>query len=283
MLNDDVAAPPRDHSLESRTRDRVLRVLSEDGPLTASALAERLDLTDTAIRRHLENLLTDGLIEPHDAAAARRTRGRPARSWVVSASGHQALASDYDHLAGQALRFLAETAGQQAVTAFAERRVAELEQRYAAQLAQAGGDRAAKVEVLVEALNKQGFAASARPVGAVGPPTGPAGATRGGLTGIQVCQGHCPVGHVAAEFPQFCDAETEAFSRMLGVHVQRLATLAHGDHVCTTFVPTTTTTFAPTTTTNPGGTSVRPAARTTASGTTAPGHHRTPTQERSAR
>ena len=42
----------------------------------------------------------------------------------------------------------------------------------------------------------------------------------------------------AREFPQFCDAETDAFSRLLGVHVQRLATLAHGDHVCTTFVPT---------------------------------------------
>jgi len=45
------------------------------------------------------------------------------------------------------------------------------------------------------------------------------------------------VQHVAAEFPEFCDAETEAFSELLGVHVQRLATLAQGDHVCTTFVP----------------------------------------------
>ena len=44
--------------------------------------------------------------------------------------------------------------------------------------------------------------------------------------------------HAAREFPQFCDAETDAFSRLLGVHVQRLATLAHGDHVCTTFIPT---------------------------------------------
>jgi predicted ArsR family transcriptional regulator len=58
------------------------------------------------------------------------------------------------------------------------------------------------------------------------------------LTGIQLCQGHCPVQHAAREFPQFCDAETDAFSRLLGVHVQRLATLAHGDHVCTTFIPT---------------------------------------------
>ena len=72
-------------------------------------------------------------------------------------------------------------------------------------------------------------------------PFGELGAGQGPLTGIQLCQGPCPVQHVAAEFPQFCEAETEAFSRLLGVHVQRLATLAHGDHVCTTFVPPPTT------------------------------------------
>jgi predicted ArsR family transcriptional regulator len=35
-----------------------------------------------------------------------------------------------------------------------------------------------------------------------------------------------------------CEAETEAFSKILGTHVQRLATIADGDGVCTTFVPT---------------------------------------------
>jgi predicted ArsR family transcriptional regulator len=79
-------------------------------------------------------------------------------------------------------------------------------------------------------MTQDGFAASARPVGT------------GGLTGVQLCQGHCPVGRVAEEFPQFCDAETEAISRLLGVHVQRLATLAGGAHVCTTFIPTTAVT-----------------------------------------
>jgi predicted ArsR family transcriptional regulator len=41
---------------------------------------------------------------------------------------------------------------------------------------------------------------------------------------------------VAAEFPQLCEAETEAFSRLLGTPVQRLATIAHGDGICTTHV-----------------------------------------------
>jgi hypothetical protein len=41
---------------------------------------------------------------------------------------------------------------------------------------------------------------------------------------------------VAAKFPQLCEAETEAFGRLLGTPVQRLATIAHGDGICTTHV-----------------------------------------------
>jgi predicted ArsR family transcriptional regulator len=54
--------------------------------------------------------------------------------------------------------------------------------------------------------------------------------------GQQLCQHHCPVAHVAAEFPQLCEAETEAFARLLGTPVQRLATIAHGDGICTTHI-----------------------------------------------
>ena len=42
---------------------------------------------------------------------------------------------------------------------------------------------------------------------------------------------------MAAEFPQLCEAETQVISRLVGTHVQRLATIAHGDGVCTTHIP----------------------------------------------
>jgi predicted ArsR family transcriptional regulator len=218
-------------AVESRTRDRVLRVVSQEGPVSIPSLVDRLALTETGVRRHVENLAADGLVEARDAAGPRR-RGRPARAWVLTDRGHQALASDYDHLAGEALRFLRDTAGEEAVHAFAEHRVAALEHRVAERVGAAGDDPEERTEALVEALNAEGYSASARPVGTEGVPSA--------LTGVQLCQGHCPVQHVASEFPELCEAETEAFSRLLGVHVQRLATLAHGDHVCTTFVPTPT-------------------------------------------
>ena len=58
-----------------------------------------------------------------------------------------------------------------------------------------------------------------------------------GTFAVQLCQGHCPVRDVAGQFTELCDAETQAFARLIGVPVQRLATLAGGDHVCTTHVP----------------------------------------------
>jgi len=229
------AAP---HVLEARTRDRVRQAISEDGPLTAAALASRLGLTPAAVRRHLDLLIEKGAIEEHEAGTpAARRRGRPARAYVLSEAGHLGMDSDYDDVATSALRFLAQQAGKEAVGEFARERIAEFEQRYAAEISAAGDDVASRAEVLAAALTANGFAASNRPV-RTGTP----------LAGVQLCQGHCPVQHVAAEFPQFCDAETDAFSRLLGVHVQRLATLAHGEHVCTTFIPLSATALSTTAT-----------------------------------
>ena len=213
---------------EQRTRERVLAAVSEHGPVTAAEVGRLLGLTPAAVRRHLDALADRGAVEEHDPGATQtRGRGRPARAYVVSERGHGSLPADYDELAVQALRYLATHGGPDAVAAFAHERVGGLESKYASRLAAAGDDLHARAELLVEAMTEDGFAASARPVGA------------GALAGVQLCQGHCPVGRVAEEFPQFCDAETEAISRLLGVHVQRLATLAGGAHVCTTFVPTT--------------------------------------------
>ena len=100
-------------------------------------------------------------------------------------------------------------------------------------------------QALADALSQDGYAAAAGPAPAPGNPVlGNAGA---GMTkaaavvdnGEQICQHHCPVAHVAAEFPQLCEAETEAFGRLLGTPVRRLATIAHGDGICTTHVTST--------------------------------------------
>jgi predicted ArsR family transcriptional regulator len=233
-------AHPRAGAAESRTRDRVARTVLEHGPVTAAEVACRLGVTPAAVRRHLDALEADGLVQAHEPRpTASRGRGRPARAYVLTDAGHASMTTGYDDLAASAMAFLAEQLGPQAVEAFAARRVGELEQRYAPMVERAGENVDARAEALAEALAQDGYAASTRPV------RGPAGDA-----GIQLCQGHCPVQHVAARFPQLCEAETEVFSRLLGVHVQRLATLARGAHVCTTHVPARAAGATPSTSTS---------------------------------
>lgn len=215
---------------ERRTRNRVARSILDHGPSTAADLAERLGLTQAAVRRHLDALVAENVVEPREQRVyGQRGRGRPARSFALTDCGRDAFDQAYDALAADALRWIAESAGggtegQAAVSAFARARVAAQAERYRAAVEAAAPED--RTRALARALSADGYAAT---TAATNSDSGPAGE--------QLCQHHCPVAHTAQQFPELCEAEAEVFSRLLGTHVQRLATIAHGDGVCTTFVP----------------------------------------------
>jgi predicted ArsR family transcriptional regulator len=207
---------------DGRTRDRVAQLLLERGAATAAQLGEQLGLSPAAIRKHLDAMLADRLVETREVRSNRpRGRGRPAKAFVLTAAARESFPHFYDGIATAALRWIAENGGSAAVSAFAADQVSALEERCRAALQEAGDDPIARAEALAEALTAEGYAANATAI----------------ASGGQLCQHHCPVAHVAAEFPQLCDAETEVISRLIGTHVQRLATIAHGDGVCTTHIP----------------------------------------------
>jgi predicted ArsR family transcriptional regulator len=209
---------------DAPTRERVARAILELGPSTAATLARRLDLTPAAVRRHLDHMTAEGTLEAREPRVyGSRGRGRPARVFAITQAGRDRFDQQYDDLALQALRFLRETGGNGAVMDFARRRMAGLERRYGK--VAAAEPQLARSQALARAMTQDGYAASVRQ----------------GPVGEQLCQQHCPVSHVAQEFPELCEAETEVISKVLGRHVQRLATIAHGDGVCTTCIPPTST------------------------------------------
>ncbi len=218
-----VTAPGARHGApvgDAPTRERVARSILENGPSTAAALAERLELTPAAVRRHIDHMIIERSVEAREPRVyGARARGRPAKVFALTEAGRDKFDQQYDDLAVQALRFLAETGGDEAVLQFARRRLAGLEAHHA-EIVAAQPD-LSPAEALAEALTDGGYAASVRQ----------------GPVGEQLCQQHCPVSHVAHEFPQLCEAETEVIGKLLGRHVQRLATIAHGDGVCTTCIP----------------------------------------------
>ena len=188
---------------DHRTRDRLAEHLLHSGGATVTELAETLGVSPAGVRRHLEAMLADGDVTSRERPVrGHRGRGRPARIFQLTERAR--------------LR-----RGTHTYDDFAAQRVAALEAHCRAMLEDAGSDPMARAEALASALTAEGYAASASTI----------------ATGGQLCQHHCPVAHVAAEFPQLCEAETQVISRLVGTHVQRLATIAHGDGVCTTHIP----------------------------------------------
>ena len=208
---------------ELSTREALARSILQSGPLTAVALAEQLHITPAGIRRHLDALVEEGILEarePYPSQQNQRGRGRPSKVFVMTDAGREKFEHSYDDLAVHALKFMSQKNGQQMVKEFAHARAQEIARKIQKNLAQSRSQRE-KIKVLANELTNEGYATTVQQR----------------AHGEEICQHHCPVAHVAAEFPEICEAETEIFSQVLGTHVQRLATIAHGDGVCTTFVP----------------------------------------------
>ena len=212
---------------EGRTRRAIVRLLLESGSITAAEIGRRLGISAAGVRRHLDALVDGGDAEANPAAAWQQAgRGRPAKRYRLTPAGRAKLEHAYDDLASAAMRQLREIGGDEAVRAFARRRIDSiLEVVEPADSADPGAVEDAAGQVS-DALTRAGYATTATRVGA---PRG----------GIEICQHHCPVSHVAEEFPELCEAEKQAISDILGTHVQRLASIVNGDCACTTHVPLT--------------------------------------------
>jgi predicted ArsR family transcriptional regulator len=207
---------------DGHTRRAIVQLLLE-GPVTAGQIGERLGISAAGVRRHLDALIDAGDAQASAAAAWQHSgRGRPAKRYRLTAAGRAKLGHTYDDLAVAAMRQLREIGGDDAVRTFARRRIDSI----LSGVTDEPGGVEATADRVAAALTKAGYATTTTPV------SGP-------IHGVQICQHHCPVSHVAEEFPELCETEREAFAEILGTHVQRLATIVNGDCACTTHVPLT--------------------------------------------
>ncbi|MCX2930239.1 transcriptional regulator [Mycobacterium sp. CVI_P3] len=208
---------------DGQTRRAIVQLLLESGSITAAEIGRRLGISAAGVRRHLDALIDAGDAQANAAAAWQQAgRGRPAKRYRLTAAGRAKLEHTYDDLASAAIRQLREIGGEEAVQTFARRRIDAI----LAGVTPGPDDVESTAERVADALTKAGYAATTTRV-------------HGPVQGIEICQHHCPVSHVAEEFPELCEAEQQAMSEVLGTHVQRLATIANGDCACTTHVPLT--------------------------------------------
>ncbi|HEX2192999.1 MAG TPA: winged helix-turn-helix transcriptional regulator [Acidimicrobiales bacterium] len=198
------------------TRRRLLLLLRKHPGVTVTELAAELNMTGMGVRRHLDALQAEGLVEA--TACDRKSVGRPASGWRLSATGLELFPRRYDRVALEVLEDVAEHAGTDAVDAVFARRTDKLVAEYEDELAGADGLQE-RVAAVARIRDEAGYLAEW---------------SADGDGDLLLTENNCAVHRVAERYPVVCAQELALLRRVLGpdVEVTREAHTMAGDAVC---------------------------------------------------
>lgn len=205
---------------QNSTKQDILHLLLKQGQATAQELAEHLQLSAQAIRRHLKDLETERLIVHQ---VIHEGMGRPNYVYALSRAGRNQFPHRHDEFAISLLNTLIETVGPDQVGSILrkqwERKALEYRQRLG------NGSLEERVKNLVEIRREEGYMAEYYPVDE---------------NGVQQADGNafilteynCAISQIAESYPSVCGHELEMFAIALDCKVERTHWLVDGEHRC---------------------------------------------------
>jgi predicted ArsR family transcriptional regulator len=195
------------------TRRTIIEALKRQDGLTANDLAQMLDITSMAVRKHLAQLESEALIVP---TVERRPVGRPVNRFHLTEAAEHLFPNTSDRLTVELLTDLRILSGEETVDRLFERRTDRLAEELNA--AMDGKPLEARLETLREHLDKSGYLATWERT-----PEGD----------YLLKEFHCAVSSVANTFTQPCVSELDLFRRLLpGASVTREHHMTEGEHLC---------------------------------------------------
>lgn len=199
------------------SRARVVELLRSQ-PQSVAALAKALELSEVAVRHHLQILERDGFVSAE--TVRRKGRGRPSSRYGLTDKARRLFPDNSAELANELLDFLSDEHGRSELQRFLRWRAERHAGRYAAALegADSTGER---VERLAQVLSDEGFASSVQTM------TAPDGATV-----LELRQDHCAIKAVAEQHPELCAYEASTFKNLIGAKLSRRQTIAGGADAC---------------------------------------------------
>ena len=197
-------------------RERVLLVLKTKGPQTAARIAKSLGVTTMAIRQHLAVLEGEKLVDFTDE---KRTVGRPARLWRLTANAYDRFPDCHAELAVEMLQAVASTFGEQGLDRLSEERTRQQVQTYRARMPDPDVPLADRLASLARIRREEGYMAEWK-------------RRRDGA--LELVENHCSIAKAARLCPNLCGGELSLFRTVLGenVSVERVEHILSGDRCC---------------------------------------------------
>ncbi len=198
------------------TKQDILDFLLKHGQAKAVQLAESLQISPQAIRRHLKDLEAEGLIQHQ---AHQEGKGRPNFFYGLSRAGRDRLPNRHGDFAVSFLDALVETAGEEQVKVILQKQWQKKAAEYRDRLGD--GNLAQRLSKLVSLRQAEGYMAEVQPV------------AEQSQEGFLLMEHHCAIAEVAESFPVVCGNELEMFEAILpDCTVERTQWINEGEHQC---------------------------------------------------
>lgn len=195
-------------------RAAVLELLKREGPVATESLAERLGVTQMAVRQHLQGLEREGLAS-HEAPA--NGRGRPAKLWRATPEADGYFPDSHSALAADLVRQMRKIFGEEGLDRLLKLRTSDQEKTYRARMEKKTSLKA-RLESLARIRAEEGYMAEVRRDG----------------DGWLFVENHCPICSAAKLCTGLCREELALFQKVLGrdVRVERVSHIMAGAGRC---------------------------------------------------
>lgn len=200
------------------TKDDILQHLLKQGKATAQELADSLEISPQATRRHLKDLEEEGLIE-HEATQV--GMGRPNFVYKLSRAGRDRFPDRYDDFAVSLLGTLADTIDRKQFNDILRKQWGRKALEYRSCVGT--GPLQERVAKLVALRQAEGYMAEWHLVDP----------EESGESRYVITEYNCAISQIAESFPTICGHELEMFAIALeGCQVERTHWMVDGQHQC---------------------------------------------------
>lgn len=191
-------------------RREIIHLLRREGPLTVAALGEKLGISPVGVRKHLDTLQMDGLVQ---TTIQRRKAGRPAQLYSLTEAADDLFPKFYDATLAAVLRQIRRIGGDHLLRQVLEGRQQEQEEAYH-ERARNAKTLEERVATLAQIRDEAGYMAEWSKQ----------------EDAFVLKEHNCAICRVAREFREFCESELAFFRRVLGegIRVERIGHTAGG-------------------------------------------------------
>lgn len=196
------------------TKEKLLNLLKKETEMTVNQLAEGLQITEMAVRKHLNTLERDSFIH---VSEIRQPVGRPVQVFSLTSQADVLFPKNYDNLTVDFLNDLQEIQGDEIITHLFEKRSERLASKYSSYM-QSNFSNEEMVEMLKDIQIEKGYMADVIKIDD---------------NEFELIEHNCPIFEVSKNFKQACNCETNMFKEILNTKsVKRTSCKADGDHHC---------------------------------------------------